>query len=113
MLPEVAIILSTHTHDHLPRKIVLKQFQGNRSFVLITGDELPGALQALGRAKVIGNRTAGLVLVAGVLPLEIGATLVYPSAETRFMNGYVPEGKGITPDVNVPWSRPFRQRPRP
>ena len=63
----------------------------------------PGALQALGRAKVVGNRTAGLVLVAGVLPLEIGATLVYPSAETHFMNGYVPEGKGITPDVNVPY----------
>jgi C-terminal processing protease CtpA/Prc len=68
-----------------------------------SAEELPGALQALGRAKVIGNKTAGLVLVAGVLPLEIGATLVYPSAETRFMNGYVPEGKGITPDVNVPY----------
>jgi carboxyl-terminal processing protease len=66
-------------------------------------EELPGAMQALGRAKVIGNKTAGMVLVAGVLPLEIGATLVYPSAETRFVNGYVPEGKGITPDVKVPY----------
>jgi len=68
-----------------------------------SAEELPGAMQALGRAKVVGNRTAGLVLVAGVLPLEIGATLVYPSAETRFTNGYVPEGKGITPDVDVPY----------
>jgi carboxyl-terminal processing protease len=68
-----------------------------------SAEELPGALQALGRATVIGNRTAGLVLVAGVEPLEIGATLVYPSAETRFVNGYVPEGKGITPDVMVPY----------
>lgn len=68
-----------------------------------SAEELPGAMQALGRAKVIGDRTAGLVLVAAVLPLEIGATLVYPSAETHFVNGYVPEGKGITPDVNVPY----------
>ena len=69
-----------------------------------SAEELPGAMQALGRAKVIGNKTAGLVLVAGVLPLEIGATLVYPSAETRFVNGYVPEGRGITPDVSVPYN---------
>ena len=61
-------------------------------------EELSGAMQALGRAKVVGNRTAGLVLVAAVQPFEFGATLVYPSAETRFVNGFAPEGKGITPD---------------
>ena len=68
-----------------------------------SAEELPGAMQALGRAKVIGNTTAGMVLVADVLPLDIGASLVYPIAETRFVNGYVPEGKGIMPDVNVPY----------
>ena len=68
-----------------------------------SAEELPGALQALGRAQVIGNRTAGMVLVAGVQPLEIGATLVFPSAETRFVNGNVPEGKGVRPDVEVPY----------
>ena len=68
-----------------------------------SAEELPGAMQALGRAKVIGNTTAGMVLVADVLPLDIGASLVYPIAETRFVNGYVPEGKGIIPDVNVPY----------
>jgi carboxyl-terminal processing protease len=68
-----------------------------------SAEELPGAMQALGRAKVIGNTTAGMVLVAEVLPLDIGASLVYPIAETRFVNGYVPEGKGIIPDVNVPY----------
>jgi len=68
-----------------------------------SAEELPGAMQALGRARVIGDTTAGLVLVAAVLPLDIGATLVYPSAETQFVNGYIPEGKGIVPDVKVPY----------
>jgi carboxyl-terminal processing protease len=68
-----------------------------------SAEELSGAMQALGRAKVVGNRTAGLVLVAGVQALGAGATLVYPSAETRFANGFAPEGKGITPDLIVPY----------
>ncbi len=68
-----------------------------------SAEELPGAMQALGRAKVIGNTTAGMVLVADVLPLDIGASLIYPIAETRFVNGYVPEGKGVIPDVAVPY----------
>jgi C-terminal processing protease CtpA/Prc len=66
-----------------------------------SAEELAGALQALGRATVIGNPTAGLVLVAAVERLEIGATLVYPSAQTRFVNGFAPEGKGIMPDIIV------------
>jgi carboxyl-terminal processing protease len=68
-----------------------------------SAEELPGAMHALGRAKVVGNTTAGMVLVADVLPLDIGASLIYPIAETRFVNGYVPEGKGIVPDVVVPY----------
>jgi C-terminal processing protease CtpA/Prc len=71
-----------------------------------SAEELSGAMQALGRAKVVGNRTAGLVLVAGVHPLGGRATLVYPSAETRFVNGFAPEGKGVTPDISVPYDVP-------
>ncbi len=59
-------------------------------------------MQAFGRAKVVGSTTAGLVLVAGVEQLDIGAMFVYPTAETQFLNGDVPEGKGIQPDVAVP-----------
>lgn len=40
MLPEVAVISTKFTHHGLPKKIVLKQFQENRCFVLITGDGL-------------------------------------------------------------------------
>ncbi len=70
-----------------------------------SAEELSGAMQALGRATVVGTRTAGLVLVADVHRLDIGASLIYPVAETSFVNGYVPEGKGIIPDVEVPWDR--------
>ena len=83
-------------------------YQGRVVFVVdemsaSSAEELSGAMQALGRAMVVGNRTAGLVLVAGVEPLDAGTTLVYPSAETRFVNGFAPEGEGITPDVAVPY----------
>ena len=40
---EVAIISSTLTSHGLPKKIVLKQFQENRCFVLITGDGMTTA----------------------------------------------------------------------
>lgn len=75
-----------------------------------SAEELPGAMQALGRARVVGTRTAGLVLVADVRRLDIGATLVYPRAETRFADGTVPEGRGITPDVNVPYDESSLRR---
>jgi carboxyl-terminal processing protease len=85
-----------------------KPYEGKVVFIVdemsaSSAEELSGAMQALGRAKVIGNRTAGMVLVADVLPLDIGASLIYPVAETRFVNGYAPEGKGIIPDVSVPY----------
>ncbi len=75
-----------------------------------SAEELPGAMQALGRARVVGTATAGLVLVADIRRLDIGATLVYPRAETRFVDGSVPEGRGITPDVNVPYDEASLRR---
>jgi carboxyl-terminal processing protease len=75
-----------------------------------SAEELPGAMQALGRAHVVGTRSAGLVLVADVRRLDIGATLVYPHAETRFVDGSVPEGRGITPDVEVAYDESSLRR---
>ncbi len=75
-----------------------------------SAEELSGAMQALGRARVVGTRTAGLVLVAGVSRLDIGATLVYPRAETRFIDGSVPEGRGIAPDIEVPYDKSTLRR---
>ncbi len=64
-------------------------------------EEFPGAMQALGRAVVIGERTPGIVLVAEVLPLPNGDTLIYPVAKTITSDGTVLEGRGVIPDIGV------------
>ncbi len=64
-----------------------------------SSEEFSGGLQAIGRAAVVGERTPGMVLVAEVVQLENGATLVYPSAETRVADGTVLEGRGVIPDI--------------
>ena len=66
-----------------------------------SSEEFSGGLQAIGRAAVVGERTPGMVLVAEVVQLENGATLVYPSAETRVADGTVLEGRGVIPDIPV------------
>jgi carboxyl-terminal processing protease len=66
-----------------------------------SSEEFSGGLQAIGRAAVVGERTPGMVLVADVVQLENGATLVYPSAETRVSDGTVLEGRGVIPDIPV------------
>lgn len=64
-------------------------------------EEFPGAMQALGRAAIIGERTPGIVLVAEVLPLSNGDTLIYPVAKTILSDGTVLEGRGVIPDIEV------------
>ncbi len=64
-------------------------------------EEFPGAMQALGRAAIVGERTPGIVLVAEVLPLANGDTLIYPVAQTILSDGTVLEGRGVIPDIEV------------
>ena len=66
-----------------------------------SSEEFAGGLQAIGRARVVGERTPGMVLVADVVQLPHGATLVYPVAETRVADGTVLEGRGVIPDLEV------------
>jgi len=66
-----------------------------------SSEELAGGLQALGRASVVGVRTPGNVLIAEVVPLPDGSTLVYPVAQTTLADGSVLEGQGVVPDVEV------------
>jgi len=64
-----------------------------------SSEEFAGALQAIGRAVVIGERTPGIVLTADVVELPIGATLVYPNSRTLTADGKALEGRGVIPDV--------------
>lgn len=66
-----------------------------------SAEEFAGALQAIGRAVVIGERTPGIVLTAEVVELPIGASLVYPNARTLTADGMAFEGRGVIPDVPV------------
>jgi carboxyl-terminal processing protease len=66
-----------------------------------SAEEFSGALQAIGRAVIVGERSAGICVVADVVQLSNGAILMYPAAQTRTANGTVLEGQGVIPDVEV------------
>jgi C-terminal processing protease CtpA/Prc len=70
-----------------------------------SAEELSGALQAIGRAVVVGERSAGICVVANVMQLSNGAVLMYPAAQTRTADGTVLEGRGVIPDISVTLER--------
>jgi C-terminal processing protease CtpA/Prc len=62
-------------------------------------------MQAIGRATIVGERTPGNCLVAGVKQLANGATLVYPIMQSRTPDDRVLEGNGVIPDIQVELDR--------
>jgi carboxyl-terminal processing protease len=68
-------------------------------------EALAAALQASGRAVVVGERSSGALLVGGIVALPSGARLLYAYGEPRTTRGAVIEGHGVAPDVEIPWSR--------
>lgn len=64
-----------------------------------TAEVLAAALQESGRATVVGERSAGVVLGADIIKLPTGALFQY--ARTGFVTskGATLEGKGVSPDV--------------
>ncbi len=66
-----------------------------------SAEEFSGALQTIGRAEVVGERSAGICVVAEVIQLSNGAVLMYPAAQTRTADGTVLEGRGVIPDVEI------------
>ncbi|HEY0036404.1 MAG TPA: S41 family peptidase, partial [Longimicrobium sp.] len=88
------------------------QGAGRRAFrrpVMVLVDErtgssaevLAGALQSLGRARVVGDTTAGAVLPSVETPLPTGAVLQYVISDYRTPDGQVLEGRGVIPDIFV------------
>lgn len=63
---------------------------------------LAGALQALGRARVVGTRSAGMALPAHLRRLPTGDVLVHATADLTGPRGQRAEGEGLTPDLAVP-----------
>lgn len=63
-----------------------------------------GGLQALGRVKVFGTRTAGQALPASTQQLVTGDVLLYAVGDFVTSTGQRLEGAGVVPDVEVPLS---------
>jgi carboxyl-terminal processing protease len=59
------------------------------------------ALRDHSRAKVVGTRSAGAVLVSVIVPVGGGFTLQYPLSDYVTTNGQRLEGEGVLPDVEV------------
>jgi carboxyl-terminal processing protease len=61
-----------------------------------------GGLQAIGRARVFGTRTAGQALPASTRQLVSGDVLLYAVGDFVTSTGQRLEGVGVVPDVEVP-----------
>lgn len=84
-------------------------FVGRPVYVLIDGDTGSGAeefaydLQAMGRATLVGQTTAGAATPGGYRPLAGGFAAFIPmQVITNTVTGANWEGVGVTPDVEAP-----------
>jgi carboxyl-terminal processing protease len=66
-----------------------------------SAEEFAGALQAIDRAVIVGERSPGRVLVADFMELPNGTILIYPIEQTITADGTVLEGHGVVPDIPV------------
>jgi len=66
------------------------------------------ALQRLGRATLVGERTAGAVLAGRFLPLADGSVL-YLAVNDILVDGERLEGVGVAPDLQVPSQLPYAE----
>jgi carboxyl-terminal processing protease len=62
-------------------------------------------MQAIGRARIFGERTAGQALPATLLRLPSGDVLMYVVADFTAPDGSRIEGRGVIPDAAIPLDR--------
>ncbi len=67
-----------------------------------TSEFFTSGMQALGRARVFGTRSAGMALPAVAQRLPSGDVLMYVIADHADPKGRRVEGAGVLPDVSVP-----------
>ncbi len=66
-----------------------------------SSEEFSGGMKAIGRATIIGQRTAGKVLTMEIVELPEGGLFVYPNQQTRTSKDEVLEGVGVIPDIKI------------
>ena len=113
-LVQERVLFWSYKERDLVREVYLEPIEnayGGPLVVLIdvmsasSAEEFSGALQAIGRAVVVGERSAGICVVANMLELPNGALLAYPYGQTRTADGTVLEGRGVIPDIEVALDR--------
>src|SRR5262249_2994410 len=70
-----------------------------------TTEIFASGMQSLGRAKVVGTRSAGAALPSILEKLPTGAIFQYAIGDFRTPKGALIEGRGVTPDIEVNLSR--------
>ena len=82
-------------------KVVVLTDEGSIS----TSEILAAGLQELGRARIVGRTTAGMVLPSQIVTLPDGGRLQFVVADFRTPKGTLLEGRGVIPDIPVPLTR--------
>jgi carboxyl-terminal processing protease len=70
-----------------------------------TSEVFAAGVQELGRAIVVGERSAGAALPSHIMQLPTGARLQYAVADFKTPKGVLIEGRGVKPDVEVALTR--------
>jgi carboxyl-terminal processing protease len=70
-----------------------------------TSEFFAGGMQAIGRARVFGQQTAGQALPATLLKLPTGDVLMYVVADFTAPDGSRIEGRGVIPDEPIELER--------
>jgi carboxyl-terminal processing protease len=82
-----------------PLAILVDETTGSASEVFA------GGMQALGRARIFGETTAGAVLPAMTTRLPNGDSLLHAMGDFETSTGVRLEGRGVIPDQEVPLAR--------
>lgn len=82
-----------------PVVILLDGLSGSTSEVFSSG------MQELGRAIIVGERSAGACLPSAFQKLPTGALFQYAIADFKTPKGVLVEGRGVIPDIEVKWER--------
>ncbi|MGH9846261.1 MAG: S41 family peptidase [Blastocatellia bacterium] len=70
-----------------------------------TSEIFAAGMQELGRAIVVGERSAGACLPSYFQKLPTGAIFQFAVADFKTPKGILVEGRGVTPDLEVKWNR--------
>ncbi len=70
-----------------------------------TSEIFAGGMQEIGRAVIVGERSAGAALPSFFQKLPTGALFQFAIADFKTPNGVLVEGRGVSPDIEVKWDR--------